>query len=116
MGYFAQCSLVVTMIAQGLEKLRHPCYITEIQRHDGPIKIGAEGYMSDADALGNIVDVAYNFRNRRIRFPPAVLPGDGDLAACLEGRPSTLEGHRAGAPRLRGRGGAGQKPHDGSGA
>ena len=73
MGYFAQSILVVTMITQGVEKLRHPRYVTETQRHDGPIKIGTESHVPDADAPSNIVDVAHNFRKRRIRLQAPVL-------------------------------------------
>ena len=62
MGYFAQRILIVTVYAQGGKKLRHPRYITEIQRHDGPIKIGTESHVPDTYAPSNIVDVAHNFR------------------------------------------------------
>ena len=79
MSDVAQRFLVVTMISEGVEKFRHPGNVTEIQWHDGPVEIGAEGHVSDADAPGNIVDVAYNFRNRRIRFPPPVFTQKSDV-------------------------------------
>ena len=79
MGYFAQGVPVVTMDSEGAKQFRHPGNITEIQRHDGPIKIGTEGHVSDANAPSNIIDVAYNFRKRRIGFPPPVLTQKADV-------------------------------------
>jgi len=73
MGYFAQRILIVTVFAQGVEQFRHPRHVTEIQRHDGPVKIGTESHVFDTDAPSDIVDVTHNFRKRRIRLQAPVL-------------------------------------------
>ena len=75
MGYFSQRILVVTIIEQGFEQLRHSRYVTELQRHDGPIKIGTESHVLDREtrsdygewlAIKHVCNVDYK---TRFRYP-----------------------------------------------
>ena len=70
MSYFAQHILIVVMIKQGVEKFRHPRYITEFQRHDGAIKVGAESHVPNVDVPS--YTVIYAFWGMNINLPSDV--------------------------------------------
>src|SRR5258708_27338739 len=73
MGDFAQRSVIVTAVGQGCYKLRQARHVTDDLRNPGAIEVGAKADAVDAEALHQVIDVAYHSVQRGIRVVITIL-------------------------------------------